>query len=205
MADPTRIVDNVAPIYAQELGEDWESMTEERKRQFRALAYKVYEVHVKNKLEGLDLSVQIVEAVQVAPSTPKSWLKGVQEAKNALKWAIEGMTTDIETRVTVPEFLPEDFDSPDEYADLRAGDSVPEIVPQDQQCGAVHEDAWTCTRRKHPDHWHHWDDDLGLSDEDARDESELMDMIEGKILATWHEGQRLDSLHPALGDLDDDL
>jgi hypothetical protein len=202
MADPTKIVDVTAPIYATEMHEVWDEITDERKMQWRALAYKVYEAHVKNKLEGLDMAAEIVEAVQVAPSTPKSWLRGVQEAKNALVWATDKMKRDIETRVTVPETLPEDFNAEDPYKDLRAGDMVPTIVPRSLQCGAENEDAWVCTRERHPAHWHHWDDDLGLADDEQ--EEELMEAIEGRILVTWFDGESVDSLHPALGDLEED-
>ncbi len=201
MADPTKIVDSVAPMYAKELGEDWDSLSEERQRKYRVLAYKIYEVHVQNKLSGFRQAVDIVEMVQTTPSTPKSWLRGVQEAKNALVWALEGFTADIETRVTVPDVLPDDFNADDPYKDLRAGDTVPEIVPPDLWCGAEHDEMWTCTREKHPAHWMHWDSDPGRGYDD---DQELYEEINGKILATWHENTRLDTLHPALGDLDDE-
>lgn len=201
MADPTKIVDAVAPVYAKELGEDWDTLSEKRQREYRALAYKIYEVHVQNKLSGFRQAIEIVEMVQTAPSTPKSWLRGVQEAKNALLWALEGFEDDITTRVTVPDYLPDDFTAEDPHASLRAGDEVPSLVPPDQWCGAEHDELWTCTRAQHPDHWMHWDADPGRGyDEDE----ELYDAINGKILATWHENTRLDTLHPALGDLDDE-
>lgn len=202
MADPTTIVDRVAPIYAQELGEDWETLSTERKERYRVLAYKIYEIHVTNKLEGLDMAAEIIEAVQVAPSTPKTWLKGVQEAKNALKWATEKMRADIETRVTVPDVLPEDFNAEDPHSALRAGDIAPEVVLGPDRCGVEHEDNWVCSRPKHPDHWMHYDADPG---EFYDDDDELVDILEGTILATWHyEGERLDSLHPALGELEEE-
>lgn len=200
MADPTTIVDSVAPIYAQEMGEAWDTITEERKRQWRALAYRIYEVHVQNKVTGFRQSIEIVEGVQVAPSTPKSWLRGVQEAKNALVWSIESFEADIATRVEVPDVLPDDFDKEDPYKDLRAGDVAPENTPGVAPCGAFHADNWQCTRDAHPDHWIHMDCDMGeySKDDDLRPE------LEGRILATWHNDQRLDTLHPALGDLEDD-
>lgn len=199
MADPTKIVDATAPVYAKQMGEDWDSLTEERQREWRILVYKIYEVHVQNKLSGFEQAVDIVEMVQTAPSTPKSWLRGVQEAKNALVWALEGFKEDIETRVMVPETLPEDFALEDEYKDLRAGDVAPEQLSK-AVCGEVHEDNWMCTRPPHPEHWMHWDADMG---EYANDE-DLSVELEGRILATWKQGQRLDTLHPALGDLEDD-
>jgi len=199
MADPTMIVDSTAPVYAKQMGEDWDSITEERRREWRILAYKIYEVHVQNKLAGFTQAVQLVEAVQVAPSTPKSWLRGVQEAKNALVWALEGFTSDIETRVDIPDVLPDDFALEDDYKDLRAGDVAPEQA-SGPVCGEVHDDNWTCTRPPHPEHWHHWDADMG---EYAQDD-ELSVELEGRILATWKQGQRLDTLHPALGDLEDE-
>ncbi len=199
MADPTKIVDSTAPVYAKQMGEDWEALSEERQRDWRVLAYKIYEVHVQNKTQGFKQAVDIIEAVQLAPSTPKTWLRGVQEAKNALVWALEGFLSDIETRVEVPDVLPDDFALEDEYKDLRAGDVAPEQA-LGALCGEVHEDNWTCTRPPHPEHWMHWDADMG---EYAQDD-ELSVELEGRILATWHQGQRLDTLHPALGDLDDE-
>lgn len=199
LADPTKIVDSTAPIYAKEMGEEWDSISEERKREWRALAFKIYEVHVKNKFEGLDSAVAVIEAVQLAESTPKSWLRGVQEAKNALVWAIAGFRTDIETRVDVPDALPDDFSREDEYKDLRAGDVAPEQATG-AVCGAVHDDNWTCTRPPHPEHWLHWDADMG----EWADDDELSVELDGRILATWHYGERLDTLHPALGELEDD-
>lgn len=199
LADPTKIVDSVAPIYAQEMGEDWDTITEERKRLWRALAFKLYEVHVKNKFEGLNSAVAVIEAVQLAESTPKTWLRGVQESKNALVWAIQGFERDIETRVEVPDVLPDDFAEEDPYKDLRAGDIAPENA-SGKQCGAYHDDNWCCTRDPHPDHWIHMDCDMGEYEAD----DELREELDGRILATWHNGQRLDTLHPALGELEDD-
>lgn len=199
MADPTTIVDATAPIYAKQMGEDWDAIGEQRQREWRVLAYKIYEVHVQNKVAGFAQSVEIVEMVQVAPSTPKSWLRGVQEAKNALVWALEGFTADIETRVEVPDVLPDDFDKEDPYKDLRAGDIAPD-EGSGRVCGALHDDNWQCSRPEHPDHWIHMDCDMG---EYAQDD-ELSVELEGRILATWRQGQRLDTLHPALGDLDEE-
>jgi hypothetical protein len=176
-------------------------MSTERLERFRALAYKIYEIHVVNKLEGLDMAVEIIEAVQVAESTPKSWLRGVQEAKNALVWATEAMRTDVETRVNVPDALPDDFTAEDPHATLRAGDKAPEIVLGPDRCGAEHDQNWVCSRSIHPDHWMHYDADAG---EFYDDDDQLVEIVDGAILATWHEGQRLDSLHPALGDLEDE-
>lgn len=199
MADPTRIVDATAPVYAREMNEVWDDMTEERKRQWRALAYNVYEAHVKNKLSGLDAAVETIEAVQTAPSTPKSWLRGVQEAKNFLVFRITELKDDIETRVEVPEFVPDALDMPDPYGDLRAGDVAPETLLKDGTCGHIHVDNWVCTRPSHPEHWNHWDADMG----EYEDDDELRVELEGRILATWRYDERLDTLHPALGDLDD--
>lgn len=202
MADPTKIVDRVAPIYAQELGEDWETLSQARRERFRALAYKIYEIHVTNKLEGLDMAVEIIEAVQVAESTPKSWLRGVQEAKNALVWATTTMRDDIQTRINVPDVLPDGFNAEDPHKDLRAGDKAPEIVLGPERCGAEHEDNWVCSRPAHPGHWMHYDADPG---EFYDDDDQLIESLDGMILATWHhEGERLDSLHPALGELDEE-
>src|SRR5690242_19506537 len=198
MADPTRIVDATAPVYAREMNESWDDMAEERKRLWRALAYNVYEAHVKNKLSGLDAAVETIEAVQTARSTPKSWLRGVQEAKNFLVFRIEELRADIETRVEVPDTVPDALDMEDPYKDLRAGDVAPESLLKDGTCGAVHENNWICTRPPHPDHWNHWDADMGEYEED----DELRAELEGRILATWKNDQRLDTLHPALGDLD---
>lgn len=200
MADPTEIVDRIAPIYAQEMGEDWDELSEERRLQWRILAYKTYEVHVKNKREGIVYAIDTIESVQIAPSTPKSWLRGVQEAKNALVWMLEGFDGEIETRVMVPESVPEDFSHVDPYIDVRGGDECPEIVPKGEQCGAMHVDNWSCTRAKHPDHWMHWDADPG--DFYDQEDGELIIGLDGKVLATWFEDDTLTSLHPALGDLD---
>jgi len=200
LADPTRIVDTTAPVYAAAMEESWDDMTEERKRLWRALAYNVYEAHVKNKLGGLDAAVETIEAVQTAPSTPKSWLRGVQEAKNFLMFRIAELKDDIETRVEVPDTVPDALDMPDPYKDLRAGDAVPEELLNGTACGALHEDNWVCTRPPHPDHWNHWDSDMG----EYGDDDELRPELEGRILATWRQDQRLDTLHPALGDLDDE-
>jgi hypothetical protein len=199
LADPTVIVDGTAPVFAKQMGEDWDTISEERKREWRILAYKIYEIHVQNKLAGFTQAVTIVEMVQTTPSTPKSWLRGVQEAKNALAWALENLKSDIDTHVEVPDVLPDDFSAEDEYKDLRAGDVAPE-QPVGVTCGEVHEDNWTCTRPPHPEHFMHWDADMGEYAQDA----ELSVELEGRILATWKHGQRLDTLHPALGDLEDD-
>lgn len=200
MADPTIVIDQMAPGFAYEMGEDWDTLSVERQLQWRVLAYKTYEAHVKNKVDGFRQSIDVIESVQVAPSTPKSWLRGVQEAKNALVWTWEGFADELETRVAVPDVLTEDLESPDPYAHLRAGDLAPEIAFPGSGCGAEHHDNWVCSRPPHPDHWAHYDADPGaFRDEDG----EPIEELEGYILATWRNGQRLDSLHPALGHLED--
>lgn len=199
MADPTRIIDRTANVYATKMGEDWDSLSQERKLQWRALAFLVYEVHVKNRLDAMEQCIEVAEMVQTAPSTPKGWLRGAQETKNALVAFHLNALDELDTRPEIPEAFPEDLGKEDPYKDLRAGDLDPEKATEGLQCGAMHEDNWTCTRKKHPDHWNHWDSDLG----DYYEEEDV-EYLEGQILATWYDGQRLDSLHHALGEIDDE-
>lgn len=199
MSDPTTIVEKTAPAYASMMGEEWDEIDEQRREWWRALAFKVYELHVANKLDGLKMAIDAVEAVQVAESTPKSWLRGAQETKNALVWLMQGVQADMYTAVEVPDSLPADFDEEDPYKDLRAGDLAPEIVPERERCNALHADNWSCTRRKHPDHWSHWDSEPG---DFYDDDQELIEYIHGCILATWHNDYSLETLHPAFGDLE---
>lgn len=194
-----RIVDGSAPAYAKMLGEEWEDLTDERKLLWRSLAFKAYEKHVDNKLLGMRECVELIEEVQVADSTPKNWLRGVQEAKNALVVMLLSATDELEVRVEVPDVLPNDFALEDPYRHLRAGDMEPEKVSERERCNAQHEDDWVCTRRKHPEHFQHWDANLDMPE--GEDGPEVDD---GQILATWRNGQRLETLHPAFGDLDEE-
>lgn len=183
---------------------DWETLSPEMQRRFRALAFKVFEAHVVNKIEGFKMAIEVVENVQVAPSTPKSWLRGVQEAKNALVWVLDGFADELETRVDVPDALPDGFDALDPYEHLRAGETAPQEANEGALCGAEHESMWQCTRAPHPSHWQHWDASTdGLQwDEDDEEDAEFVSSLDGIILATWHDDGRLESLHPALGELD---
>ena len=198
MSDPTNVVDGSAPAYASMMGEVWDELTWERKLLWRALAFKAYEKHVQNKLLGMQEAIEVIEEVQVADSTPKNWLRGTQEAKNALVVMYMTATAELEVRVDVPETLPEDFALEDPYAALRAGDMEPERVSERERCNAQHEDDWVCTRRKHPEHHQHWDANLDMPE--GEDGPEVDD---GQILATWRNYQRLESLHPAFGDLEE--
>lgn len=195
MADPTSIINKTAPMYAEVMGEAWDELTEERKMLYRSLAFRVYEVHVKNRLDAMQNCIEVIEGVQTAQSTPKGWLRGVQESKNALVLYHLTATEELQTRPSIPEELPEDFNVEDPYATLRAGDTEPETTPEGLQCGAQHEFNWTCTRPAHPEHWMHWDADPG-------DNEDLEDLT-GTILATWKDGETLESLHPVFGDPDD--
>lgn len=200
MADPTKIVDRTASTYATMMGEEWDLITAERKLLWRALAFRAYELHAKNRLDAMQQCIEVVESVQTAPSTPKGWLRGAQEAKNALVLFHLEAIEDLTTRPTIPEFVPDGLDAEDPYKSARAGDLEPEVVPRGQQCGAMHEDSWECTRAKHPDHWIHWDSDLGEGYDYEEDEEGL----KGVIIATWFNDQRLDSLHPAVGELEEE-
>lgn len=200
MADPTKIVDRTAATYAKMMNEDWDSLSAQRKLDWRALAFRVYELHAKNRLDAMTQAIEVVEGVQTAPSTPKGWLRGAQEAKNALVTFHMMAVDDLTTRSTIPDTVPDDLDAQDPYIDLRAGDLEPERVPRAQQCGVVHDDSWECTRAKHPAHWMHWDSDLG----DGYDYEEDEEGLDGVIIATWRGEERLDSLHPAVGELEDE-
>lgn len=199
MSDPTRIIDRTAVVYATKMNEDWDTISDARKLEWRALAFIVYEVHVKNRLDAMEQCIEVAESVQTAPSTPKGWLRGAQETKNALVAFHLGAVDELTTRVEVPEMVPDDLDAEDPHVTLRAGDYDPENVPSAKRCGAIHEDDWSCTRAKHPEHWMHWDSDLGVGYDEEDSE-----YLEGQIIATWHNGQRLDSLHHAIGELEED-
>src|SRR5690349_4985021 len=118
MADPTAIIDHTAPVYAEQMGETWDDLSPRRKREWRALAFKIYELHAKNKIEGMKNCLETLDNVMTAPSTPKTWLRGVQEAKNALVAVSMAAANDLTTGATIPDEIPDDFDTPDPYVAL---------------------------------------------------------------------------------------
>lgn len=194
MGDPTIVMQKTAESYARILGEDWDELSQERQERFRVLAFSVYQMHVTNKLQGMKMAIEAVEDVQCAPSTPKRWLPGVQEAKNALCFMVEEELELLEIAVEVPDVVPDNLDANDPYEDLRAGDRSPyDALKSTEVCGNVKSEdgdtGWTCTRLHHPAHWKCWDDDPGEWYEDA----------DGEILVTWYQdGGPLESIHPAV-------
>lgn len=200
MADPTSIVERTAPTYAEQMGETWDELTPRRQREWRALAYKIYELHIKNKLEGMSQSVEVLDSVLTAPSTPKNWLRGVQEAKNAMIALNLAAAMELRTHADIPDAFPWDLTEEDPYIELRAGDVEPETVSEHERCNAQVDD-WTCTRRRHPSHWKHWDAD---SSEIVDEDGDEMPELEGIILSTWYDGRKLETLHPVIGFLDEE-
>lgn len=189
MSDPTSIVEKTARQYAHELGEDWDDLTPLRQQRFRAMAFKIYELHVTNKLSGMAMCCDAIEDVQTAASTPKNWLRGVQEAKNALVTLVEDELEAVRVHVTVPDAPTDDLDASDPYETLEAGDPEPYgNVKSKNRCGSLHNDNWTCTREKHPEHWQHWDSDPADFYRDT----------DGEILVTWRDPEVLDSVHRAV-------
>lgn len=198
--DPTRLIQATAESYARVLGEEWEDLSAERQQKFRVLSYHIYTMHCTNKLAGIKQAVDEVDDVLLAPSTPKRWLPGVQEAKNSLiAMMVEEMDT-LEMRVAVPDGVPDDLEAEDPHSTLEAGVKSPYgLVKAEDRCGLLKpsdEDAeygWTCTRPKHPDHWLHWDDES----------DGFYDNADGEILVTWHSDGPLESIHMAVIEYED--
>lgn len=190
MSNPTDIVEKTSKQYAHELGMDWDDdLTPLQQQKFRALAFKIYELHVQNKLQGMQMACEVIEDVQTSAATPKNWLRGVQEAKNALVVMLEAELETLEVSVEVPDAPTDDLDAHDKYETLEAGDKDPyDGLKASKRCGAVHDDNWTCTREKHPEHWQHWDSDPADFYRDT----------DGEILVTWRNASTLDSVHRAV-------
>lgn len=198
MGNPTLVIQKTAESYARVLGDEWEDLTPERQERFRVLSFHIYQMHVSNKLQGMKQAIEAVEDVQCAPSTPKRWLPGVQEAKNALCFMVEEEMEILEMRVEVPDVVPDNLDAEDPYSTLTAGDKSPYgLIKSEDLCGVVKSDdgenGWTCTRLHHPSHWQHWDNDPGEWYEDA----------DGEILVTWFDGGPLETVHPAVKEYED--
>lgn len=186
---PVEITEKTAKTYASSMREEWDELSDERKMHWRALAFRIYEMHCKNKLNGMTMALNEIEEVQLAPSTPKRWLPGVQEARNAIALMITEELDTLDVRVTVPESVPDAFDAIDPYLTLSAEDVDPYIgTESDLQCGYVHEDGWTCTREMHPMHWQHWDSNPAEFYEDTN----------GEILVTWFYDEDVTTVHPAV-------
>lgn len=194
LSDPSWIVEKTAEAYAEVLDEEWDALSPERQMKFRILAYNVLDNHMRNKINGMKLSISVVEDVLCAPSTPKRWLPGVQEAKNALFFALEIEGDALEVRVNIPESVPNGLESHDPYSTLEAGDLDPYEAMGDksERCGKVHGEGWSCTRPVHPEHFQCWD----------AEPAEFYRDCEGEILVTWTSEDELTSVHPAVLEYD---
>lgn len=190
MNDVVDVIERTAQSHAKVLHEKWDDLPESRREMFRKLAYLIYTMHIKNKLMGMQEMIQVVEDVQTAGSTPKRWLPGVKEAKNAMLWYLECAEGELSITVEVPEVVPTDLEQPDPYAELGAEDTDPYNATEgvEDRCGWVHPDEWSCTRPNHPDHWQHWDAESGG----------IYPGTETHILATWFGSNELDTIHRAV-------
>lgn len=195
MNDVVEMVERTAQSYAKVLREKWDDMPAKRQDMFRQLAFFIYEMHIKNKLNGMSEALQVIQQVQQAPSTPKRWLPGVQEAANAVGLYIADEVELHEIAVEVPETVPDDLTKADPYSHLTAEDTDPYggCVPSKERCGALHDENWTCTRPVHPSHWQHWDSDP----EDFYKETGT------DILVTWNGNGEIRTIHRAVLEYED--
>jgi hypothetical protein len=188
MHDPTMRVESVAQSLSKLLLEDYEHMTDLRRQTFRAAAFQIYSQFLEARFTTLDDVLDILEEVRIAPSTPKSWLRGVEEATNAVAvtYAHERDFKEVGSRV--PETLFDGWADADPLADIVAGDVSPHAYNPEAQCGHWHLNGWQCSRPEHPSHWKHYDHDPTFWDEDA----EFMD----EIIVTWYADNAVETYHP---------
>jgi len=187
MIDPSREVEDVAIALTKVLGDDWESLSPERRARMRATAFYVFENTLEARKRTMEQCVSMIEDLMNAPSTPKRWLPGIKEAMNTVRVRAMFESEELVIGASVPEHLPSNFEADDPYEHLTPGDFDPNpVLPVEERCGARHDGGWECTRAVHPPHWRHWDSDR-----------EVVSALSGQIHTMWYTEDDELALSPA--------
>jgi len=187
MFDPTEYVMELADAMIQTFEENPLSLTDEKERKYIAFAYGIYERLTDLRLKTLQFAAEYVEGEAANEEIFTS--AAMNLAAIALRERMADEKEQLQTGLTLPDFVPDGLDKDDPYEDYTAGLEPPQQRPEAAICGAENPMfiGAVCNREVHPPHWKHWTvADMTMGDSDNA-------VTTDRIVATWYSDGDIES------------
>ena len=187
MFDPTEYVMELADAMIETFEDDPSSVSAEKEQAYAAFAYGIYDRMTDLRYKTLQFAAEYIEG-EVSKEGMLNGL-GMIVAANALRKRLEFEKEQLQTGLTLPDYVPDGLDKDDQYEDYTAGLEPPQRNPEADICGAENPmfAGAVCNREVHPPHWKHWTvADMTMGDADNA-------VTTDRIVATWYSDGDIES------------
>lgn len=187
MFDPTEYVMELADAMIETFEDDPTSMSPEKEQAYVAFAYGVYDRMTELRYKTLQFAAEYIEGEAVKQGVFKG--APMNLAANALRERIAVEKEQLQTGLTLPDFVPDGLDKDDPYESYTAGLEPPQQHHEAAICGAENPMfiGAVCNREVHPPHWKHWTvADMATGDADNT-------VTTYRIVATWYSNDDIES------------
>lgn len=187
MFDPTEYVMELADAMIETFEDDPASVSTEKEQAYVAFAYSIYDRMTDLRYKTLQFAAEYLEGEARKEGT----LNGLSmlTAANTLRKRLKFEKEQLQTGLTLPDFVPDRLDEDDPYGDYTAGLEPPQQRPEATICGAENPMfvGAVCNREVHPPHWKHWTvADMVIGDADNA-------VTTDRIVATWYSNDDIES------------
>jgi hypothetical protein len=187
MFDPTEYVMELADAMIETFEDDLANVSAEKEQAYIAFAYGIYDRMTELRHKTLQFAAEYIEAEAANRDIFKSAAMNLAALALRERMAVE--KEELQTGLTLPDFVPDGLDKDDPYEDYTAGLEPPQQSHEAAICGAENPMfvGAVCNREVHPPHWKHWTvADMTMGDADNA-------VTTDRIVATWYSDGDIES------------